>query len=165
MAYYKVQVVATENILLVLGTHDLKHWATNDATTRGASSVRVHPDFSTDSAHADVAVITLGKNIFVYKVSIVCYLSFWFLDKPVTFSEKIRPICLWKFSDSLDDLINTRGTVAGWGMDETNATVQISKFAQIPVVSQFDCLKADQAFREITSDKTFCAGKIEFLVS
>lgn len=55
--------MATEDILIVLGKNDLSHWATNGAISRGASQVKVHPEFmeNPQSANADMALITLSK--------------------------------------------------------------------------------------------------------
>lgn len=65
--YYKVQLVATEDILLILGSNDLSHWATSGAVTRGASDVVVHPDFKNNptSANADMALIVLSEYFFL----------------------------------------------------------------------------------------------------
>lgn len=67
--YYKIQLVATEDILVVLGNNDLSRWATNGAVARSASKVMVHPEFKNNpnSANADIALITLSKYLLSVK--------------------------------------------------------------------------------------------------
>ncbi|KAJ8921253.1 hypothetical protein NQ315_013725 [Exocentrus adspersus] len=143
--FYKIQTVKTEDILFVLGKNDLTHWATNGAITRGATRVQCHPYFqeNSKSAHGDIAVITLNK--------------------PVEISKTIRPVCLWEGSDELDPLVDSRGTLASWGADEKaqksgQLTVLRANHVEMPIASQFDCLKSDEVFRNLTSEMTFCAG-------
>lgn len=59
--------------------------------------------------------------------------------------------------------MNKKGLVAGWGKDETTTGLNIykSKYVQIPIVSQVDCLKSNAIIAKITSENTFCAGKIK----
>lgn len=47
----------------------------------------------------------------------------------------------------------------GWGKDETGVDyVQEPRQLQIPIVSQEECLRSDERFFRITSNRTFCAG-------
>lgn len=95
-------------------------------------------------------------------------LSLLVLDKPVDISNSIRPVCLWEGNEDLDPLIDKKGTLASWGAnDNTKAktgqlTVLKANHVQIPVASQFDCLKSDKIFRNLTSEMTFCAGKSRY---
>nr|XP_023020669.1 serine protease gd-like isoform X2 [Leptinotarsa decemlineata] len=143
--YYKIQVVKTEDILLVMGTSDLKQWSSNGAITRKARTVDTHPDFkkNPNSAHADLSVITM--------------------DVPVKFSNVLKPVCLWKGDTDLYPITNMMGTITGFGQDEDaqkNGDLHVIKarHTEIPIVSQYDCLLSSIAFNGITSDKTFCAG-------
>lgn len=54
--FFKLQVVRTEDIVLVFGRSNLKGWITNGGVTRGASAVKAHPDFDANSGHGDIAV-------------------------------------------------------------------------------------------------------------
>ncbi|KAG5875933.1 hypothetical protein JTB14_036466 [Gonioctena quinquepunctata] len=143
--YYKIQVVKTEDILLVMGTNDLEHWSSNGAVTRKARHVDTHPDYkkNPDSAHADMSIISM--------------------DVPVQFSSVIRPVCLWKGDSDLYPITTKMGSIAGYGQDENaqkagSLHAMKAKHTEIPIVSQFDCLLSDIAFTNITSDRTFCAG-------
>lgn len=54
--FFKLQVVRTEDIVLVFGRSNLKGWITNGGVTRGAAAVKAHPDFDANSGHGDIAV-------------------------------------------------------------------------------------------------------------
>ncbi|CAG9770052.1 unnamed protein product [Ceutorhynchus assimilis] len=142
--FFKIQVVQTDDILFVFGRTNLKHWATSGAVTRGASFVRTNPDFNANSGHGDLSVITL--------------------DKPVEFSSTIAPICLWEGDDNIQNMVNKKGTVAGWGADEVaqktgKYSISVAKSVDMPIVAQESCLFSNLSYFQLTSDVTFCAGK------
>ncbi|XP_030755091.1 serine protease gd-like [Sitophilus oryzae] len=142
--YYKVQIIKTEDMLFVFGKSNILKWATNGAVTRGATKISTHPDFDPNNAHADLSIVTLNR--------------------PVEFSNMITPICLWEGGNSIDDIVNKKGTVAGWGVDEeTQGTktlsVPVAKYLDMPVVTQEKCLYSNLTYYSITSEETFCAGK------
>lgn len=100
----------------------------------------VHEDwkYEEDKYDADIAIVVLTRT--------------------VQFNKFAKPICLWTNSN-LNDLVGKVGTVVGWGKTETNAISTSSpRWAEIPVVSQLDCLRSNEAFNKLTSDRTFCAG-------
>ncbi|KAF7271765.1 hypothetical protein GWI33_015406 [Rhynchophorus ferrugineus] len=142
--FYKVQIVKTEDILFVFGKSNILKWATNGAVTRGASKVITHPDFDPNTAHGDVSIITLNR--------------------PLEFTNTISPICLWDGTNTIDDIIDKKGTVAGWGVDKGaqkagELSLPVAKYLDMPVVSQESCLYSNLSYLTITSDMTFCAGK------
>lgn len=50
--------------------------------------------------------------------------------------------------------------ILGWGRDEDDNTfVDEPKQIEMPVVSQEDCLRSDDRFLKLTSNRTFCAGQ------
>lgn len=83
----------------------------------------------------------------------------------MAYTNQVRPICLWNTKDSLEPLVDKKGLIAGWGtIDEGGKEhVSLSHHVEMPIVSQFECLKADPAFRNITSENTFCAGNYLYL--
>lgn len=90
----------------------------------------------------------------------------FFSDKPVQISKTIRPVCLWEGSEDLDILVDKKGTLAAWGADQnTRDKAELvtlkANHVEIPIASQFDCLKSDKIFRNLTSEMTFCAGKYD----
>lgn len=102
----------------------------------------IHEDWNTqdDKYDADIAIVVLSR--------------------VVPFNKFIKPICLWTSSSNTDDLVGKTGMVAGWGKTEHNAISTASpKWAEIPVVDLLTCLRSNNAFNKLTSDRTFCAGE------
>ncbi|XP_031330602.1 serine protease gd-like [Photinus pyralis] len=129
------QTLAYEDITLVLGKHNIKTWATK-SEIRDVKEIYVHPDYQ-QPADADIAIVVM--------------------DRPVVFTSKIRPVCLW--SETSVSITGRQGVVIGWGRDEFfNEYVPEPKEVKIPVVSQEDCLRSDERFLRLTSNRTFCAG-------
>lgn len=94
----------------------------------------------------------------LFFVNLILYV----LDNNVLYTNQVRAVCLWNSSDSIEPLIDKRGLLAGWGTDQEEVREKLhtpeSRHVNIPIVSHFECLKADPAFRNITSENTFCAG-------
>lgn len=107
----------------------------------GVSQFIIHPDWDNhdDRYDADLALVVLVRT--------------------VNFSKFIKPICLWTSTTSYEDLIGKSGVVAGWGKTEFSAiSTDKPKWTEIPVVSDITCLRSNNAFSMLTSDRTFCAG-------
>lgn len=107
----------------------------------GVDQFFVHPDWKVDdnSFDADISVAILTRTI--------------------SFNAFIKPICLWTTTASFDDIIGKKGTIVGWGKTEESAVPsEKPKWAAISIVNTVDCLRANAAFNELTSDRTFCAG-------
>lgn len=61
--------------------------------------------------------------------------------------------------EALSDWVGRPGTIAGWGRDENgNHMTPVVRDTTVRIVSQESCLRSHVAFRDITSDRTFCAG-------
>ncbi|XP_017776728.1 PREDICTED: serine protease gd-like [Nicrophorus vespilloides] len=132
------KAISTEEVLMVLGKHNLKNWAAK-STIVSASRFIIHPDYKT-VGDADIAVIVL--------------------ERTVQYSPTIKPLCLWEENTGLDSIIGHDGIVTGWGRDESGKdTVDEPLQIKIPVVSQETCLRSDSRFFKITSSRTFCAGR------
>lgn len=128
-----------EELLLILGKLNIKNWYREIGLQVGVESIDIHPSYQPLSADADIAVITLSEK--------------------VTFTKFIRPICLWSGSNKLKDIEGAQGTVVGWGKDENgDFMTEVPKKVMMPVVSQEDCIRSKYSFRDITSERTFCAG-------
>ncbi|KAK4877774.1 hypothetical protein RN001_010280 [Aquatica leii] len=127
--------IPLENIILVLGKHNIKSWAVR-SEIRDIKSIYVHPDYVKPS-DADISILVMYK--------------------AVEFTEKIKPVCLWH--EETESITGIEGVVVGWGRDEFfNEYVPEPRELSMPVVSQEDCLRADERFLKITSNRTFCAG-------
>lgn len=110
----------------------------------GILSITLHPDYiptvNNMTADADIAVITSAKII--------------------NFTNIIKPICLWMGESNLRDIIDSEGVVVGWGRDEKGSlTTGKPKEVHLPIVAQDTCINSHATFKEITSERTFCAGK------
>lgn len=110
----------------------------------GATSITLHPDYVPTTynmtADADIAVITLKTSI--------------------KLSNVIKPICLWIGESNLRDIVGDRGLVVGWGRDENGSlTTAEPKQVILPIVRQDVCRNSHVTFKDITSERTFCAGK------
>uniref|UniRef100_A0A6P7FVC9 Serine protease gd-like n=1 Tax=Diabrotica virgifera virgifera TaxID=50390 RepID=A0A6P7FVC9_DIAVI len=148
--YFKLQLVETEDIFLVMGTNDLENWNSNGAVTRKARRVDVHPFFmqNSKSAHGDIAIISM--------------------DSPIQFSHVLSPVCLWKGNTDLYPLVDKLGIVTGFEQDNDSAQVGLTyilkeKRAEMTIISQLDCFTSALGFLEVTSDKTFCTTSGETL--
>ncbi|EFA05168.2 hypothetical protein TcasGA2_TC015295 [Tribolium castaneum] len=130
-----------ERFLFVLGKLNIKKWSLSEGEKMvEAEDIRIHPDYVPLTSDADIAVVILAEKI--------------------DFSKYIRPICLWSEPDDVDKIVGQKGKVVGWGRDEQdNLMTAEPKQADIPVVGQEECLRSSEAFRYITSERTFCAGE------
>ncbi|CAO1412374.1 unnamed protein product [Diamesa serratosioi] len=81
------------------------------------------------------------------------------LKNQIQFTEYVRPICLWTSSDELNLVVGNVGVVVGWGKNEYNElNTAFPKMIDAQIVSDSSCLRSSAVYREITSDRTFCAG-------
>lgn len=78
------------------------------------------------------------------------------LKRQITFSDKVRPICLPSLGDSI---MNVKGTVAGWGFDESNSIGGRLKLTRLSVISNSKCVEEDNLFSYMLSSKSFCTEK------
>lgn len=88
---YKTLVVKKENLVLVLGKHNIKTWALR-STIRDVKSINVHPDFNLPG-DADLAILITSQI--------------------VEYTNTLRSVCLWSGEDRLESITSSRGTVAG----------------------------------------------------
>ncbi|KAF5281672.1 hypothetical protein FQR65_LT14602 [Abscondita terminalis] len=131
----RYQNIPLETVILVLGKHNIKSWAVR-SEIRDIQSIYVHPDYVRPS-DADISILVMYK--------------------PVEFTEKIKPVCLWY--EETESIVGDEGVVVGWGRDEFfNEYVPEPRELTMPVVSQEDCLRSDERFLKLTSNRTFCAG-------
>ncbi|XP_024871471.1 serine protease gd-like [Temnothorax curvispinosus] len=108
--------------------------------TRKVASYKIHPDFNIDASDSDLAILIL--------------------ETPVEFSPFIKPICLWSGSTNLENVVGRTGYVVGWLINEPNSPILVSepRMLRIPIVNQETCLRSNQSFHNLTSERTFCAG-------
>ncbi|RZC40315.1 Trypsin domain containing protein [Asbolus verrucosus] len=130
--------IAPRRLVVLLGKHNL-HTAFSEDEKMKAEDIKVHPEYAPSTSDADLAMIILIKE--------------------VQFTRYIRPICLWSELDDIDAVIGQKGKVVGWGKDENNIMTAEPKQITMPIVSQRQCLWSGEAFKYVTSSRTFCAGE------
>ncbi|KAK5638711.1 hypothetical protein RI129_013006 [Pyrocoelia pectoralis] len=108
----KPETLPHENIILVLGKHNIKSWATR-SEIRDVKEIYVHPDYRQPS-DADISIISMYKS----------------------------SRCRCRLGE-------------GRALQRVRSR---TKEIKMPVVSQEDCLRADERFIQLTSNRTFCAG-------
>ncbi|XP_055716602.1 serine protease gd-like isoform X2 [Phlebotomus papatasi] len=134
------QKLKTENVVLILGQYNLKRPQEEGSQIVYPESINNHPEYM--SAHkidSDITVVVISR--------------------PVEFTQFIRPACLWSGPVTQDLIVGRTGVVVGWGRDEYgNVNTPEPKKAEVPVVSDATCLRSNEAFSKITTDRTFCGG-------
>lgn len=138
------RIYTASEVVLFLGRYNIQNW--NEAGFKAApvEQIVIHSDYmSKDSSYdADIAVVIMQER--------------------VEFTEFIRPICLWELSDNLNTVVGQFGTVIGWGRDNMGHIVTPEpKQIMVPVVSEAECLRSSDTYRYITSQRTFCAGRLD----
>lgn len=136
----------SDEILLSLGRHDIANWFEINSKLREVSRIFIHPDYrrrrTTTSFDADIAMVRMHNSI--------------------RFTRFIRPICLWPPDVDTDQqrIVGVNGRVVGWGSDGRGQRVtRTPRSINIPIVSTAQCLESATIFAEITSNRTFCAGR------
>ncbi|XP_011882333.1 PREDICTED: serine protease gd-like [Vollenhovia emeryi] len=128
-------------LAVVVGRFNLQLVQLNRDVIPRVKSYMIHPDYMHDrfTSDSNLAILTLWT--------------------PVEFNPFIRPICLWSGSPNLDTVVNRTGYVVGWGKEKFgNIEEQRVKWATI--VSQETCLRSNQRFVSLTSNRTFCASSV-----
>lgn len=132
----------TEDIVVSLGQHNIRRLHDSSTISMGLESLNVHPEFLKDpkgSYDADIAVLVL--------------------ERAVTFSEFIKPVCLWQEETDETKVFGKTGVIVGWGKDESGHLVtKAPKRASVPIVSHLECIRSSETFLRITSERTLCGG-------
>lgn len=135
-------VKKAEEATFYIGKYDLESLnGEKNYIVTGVTKLIIHPDWNinSDRYDADIAVAVLFRTI--------------------PFSKFVKPICLWTQTISYEDLIGKNGIVAGWGKTEFDSiSTKQPKWTELPVVDLLTCIRSNDAFNKLTSDRTFCAG-------
>lgn len=109
------------DIVVRLGVYNLQDWTEESAVTKSVTRIRTRKDYDEGVIlNADIAVLILAQT--------------------VSFTNRIRPVCLWKGDDNQALVFGSTATVVGWGKDETGAVITPEPRAvQIPIVSTSTC--------------------------
>lgn len=128
-------------VVSFLGRNNIIEWSDQGFTSSDITQIYMHPDYRAEnlSYDSDLSILVLKSTI--------------------SYTRFIRPICLWSFSANIRDIEQQVGIVVGWGRNENGSIVSAeAKKVNAPIVSEAECLRADESFRYITSNRTFCAG-------
>ncbi|XP_029731776.1 phenoloxidase-activating factor 1 [Aedes albopictus] len=113
-----------QEILAIPGKHNISNtFAINGAVHANVQQIVSHEDYDSDSEHlvdqdADIAVLRLEQSL--------------------TFTNLIRPICLWRDQNSPSVNRNQKGLVSGWGLTE-NGYANTSSYYTSTIVSKQQC--------------------------
>lgn len=133
------------DIVLWLGRHNLGNWNEAGAISSNVERVMVHPDFrrySSESYDADIAILIMQRQ--------------------VTYTQYVRPICLWPTRDDITIIEGSSGTVVGWGEDNTgNPVSNVPNKVELPIVNSLTCVQTSSVLLQLISNRTFCAGSLQ----
>ena len=84
-----------ETGVVYVGKHNLDNWNEQGSQKRGVEKFIVNEDWKPFDIKydADIAIIVV--------------------DSPVEYSQYVRPLCVWEFSDDLNDVVGQLGALAG----------------------------------------------------
>ncbi|XP_055375412.1 serine protease gd-like, partial [Condylostylus longicornis] len=127
-----------QDIRIGLGIYNIDNWNDPNAQIAGVSNVIPHPEYSRQKIYdADIAVIIL--------------------DRPYSYTNFVRPVCMWR--DEFGTATDREGQVAGWGLAKPNGgSEKEPSIVEARIVSDQKCLRSNDAFGTITSERNLCAG-------
>lgn len=129
--FYKINY---SMVKLVIGDHDRSHFSKHQ-TTRRISHIHLHKEFDQDTFNNDIALLRMNK--------------------PVVFSDHIRPVCLPTTVRAYD---GENATIVGWGKLALNGnTADVLQSALVPLIPRTIC-KENRSYQssEIT-ENMMCA--------
>ncbi|XP_036234353.2 transmembrane protease serine 9 isoform X2 [Bactrocera oleae] len=129
-----------QQIVLFFGRHNLESYSEDGIVTRDANKLIIHTDYVNGQPNADLALLQI---------------------EPVEqFSEYIKPICLWSELDESSLIVGKTASVVGWGYEgERQKDISpLPKIVDVKIVGKDDCLSSSEAFQNLVTDKTICAG-------
>uniref|UniRef100_A0A182SDX2 Peptidase S1 domain-containing protein n=1 Tax=Anopheles maculatus TaxID=74869 RepID=A0A182SDX2_9DIPT len=131
-------LIARERLVVQVGRNRLRV-ASQRAQEHEALELIVHPDYNVNGIQHDIGLIKLATDI--------------------TYTNYIQPICLWNRGEDQNAIVGLRGTVIGFGYDETDTPTDTLREATIPVVSSITCIESNrEAFATQLTSEMFCAG-------
>uniref|UniRef100_A0A182N6R9 Peptidase S1 domain-containing protein n=1 Tax=Anopheles dirus TaxID=7168 RepID=A0A182N6R9_9DIPT len=128
-------VINRELLLVKVGQNHLLK-ANNRAQEYDALKLILHPNYTIHGVRNDIALIKLANEI--------------------TYNDFIQPICLWNRREDQNSIVNTTGTVIGFGYSDGYKTSL--QEVRIPVVSTIECIEDNPAYGAKLTSGMFCAG-------
>nr|XP_032528008.1 serine protease gd-like isoform X4 [Danaus plexippus plexippus] len=133
------RTVNKNTLTVYLGKHNLRT-SVEGVEIRLVGEITVHPQYNASSFSRDLSILKLRK--------------------AVEYTEFIRAACLWPENQiDLTNVIGKKGSVVGWGFDETGVATEELTLVEMPVVDQETCIRSySEFFARFTSEYTYCAG-------
>jgi hypothetical protein len=101
--------------------------------------------------------IILHPNIKFIDETTTNYIAIIVLSTSVVFSDFIRPVCLWTFSDDLNLIKNLPIYAVGYGRDENGIVSNVRKHAKVTLMHQNECEEKYSKRKNFLSvNKSFC---------
>ncbi|XP_072934206.1 uncharacterized protein [Epargyreus clarus] len=133
------RVVNKNTLTVYLGKHNLRT-SVEGVQIRLVGDIIVHPEYNASSFVKDLSILKLRE--------------------PVKYTEYVRSACLWPENlVNLNSVIGKKGSVVGWGFDDTGVATEELTLVEMPVVDQETCIRSySEFFARFTSNYTYCAG-------
>jgi len=133
---------ATSDIKVILGAHNLSIPVETGKESFDVKSIHIHKDWNilSEDYDADIAILDL--------------------DREVSFSNFIQPICLFELEQEILDI--SRGYSVGFGLDENGKIQSVLKYTETPIENDnFKCVKSKLEIGKLMKFRSFCAGDRE----
>lgn len=139
----KGEVMSLTELQVHIGQNNLADLTESGIIIQKPRQIEPHPDYkiwdvSSTSSDADIAIVRLREK--------------------VTFTQFIRPACLWESSKDVKEIVNKKGVMVGWGRDGTGEVSNLPNKVVLAPVTNDVCIKSNDVFEYIVSARTFCAG-------
>ncbi|KAJ0173273.1 hypothetical protein K1T71_011449 [Dendrolimus kikuchii] len=133
------RVVNLNTLTVYLGKHNLRT-SIEGVQIRFVNNIVIAPQYNSSTFAKDLAILEL--------------------QEPVTYSDWVQPVCLWPESKvDLRHVIAQKGSVVGWGFDDSGMASEELNLVEMPVVSAETCIRSyADFFVRFTSSYTYCAG-------
>ncbi|CAH1132378.1 unnamed protein product [Ceutorhynchus assimilis] len=127
-----------EKLVIYLGKHNLENFG-SEMQIRQIDEILVHPNFSSTTYYNDIAILKLNS--------------------PAEINDYVRPCCLWEGETNIERLVGQRGTVVGWGYNESGELSKNLMQTELPIVSTATCLFSNRNFfSQFMTNENFCVG-------
>lgn len=140
------QAYPSDDFRLLFGVVDLKSLSGAEAVREVAEVIK-HPDYEYEKIlKQDIAMMIIKGNL--------------------QFSPSIRPICLFDFQTPIQNHVNQKATVLGFGSTENSKDPsRYLNFGQMTVISRQSCIESKLIFGLLPEQSAFCAKAVENMIA
>lgn len=133
-----------EEIILWLGHNSIYNFPKEGAVVANIEHIIIHPDYKKrvkKSHDADIAILKM--------------------DRPVSYTKYIRPICLWPATSGIQDVEGTVGSVIGWGEGANRFISEFPRKINLPIINVATCAAISNGLPELVSKRAFCVKNLK----